>query len=161
MAAAASHGLPIAESVEASESPVAVWQEKKGDAPEIIASCAWFFDLAVLGRSHRVIHAPHTDAIEQTLLLSGRPVLPAPASSPEVVGETVAFTWNGSAQAVRALANALLFLRAAKQTVVMSVEPDGKAAQVGKQTLSACSRCRCWACWSVLWPGWELWCFAV
>lgn len=84
-----------------------------------------FFDLAVLGRSDRVIHAPHTDAIEQTLLLSGHPVLPAPAGSPEVVGETVAFAWNGSAQAVRALANALPFLRAAKQTVMISVGRDG------------------------------------
>ena len=124
-AAASCHGLPIADSIEASESPVAVWQEKRGDAPEIVASVARYFDLVVLGRSDRVIHAPHTDAIEQTLLLSGRPVLLAPANPLDVVGETVAFAWNGSAQAVRALVNALPFLRLAKQTVVIAIGSDG------------------------------------
>lgn len=124
-AAASCHGLLIADSIEASEAPVAVWQEKTGDAPEIIASSARFFDLAVLGRSDRVIHAPHSDTIEQTLVLSGRPVLLAPANSPDLVGETVAFAWNGSAQAVRALSNALPFLRLAKQIVVIAIGPDG------------------------------------
>lgn len=140
-AAAASHGLLFADGIEESEAPVTVWQEKKGDAPEIIASFARFFDLVVLGRSNRVIYAPHTDAIEQTVLLSGRPVLLAPANPPDVVGDTVAFAWNGSAQAVRALVNALPFLQLAKQTMVILVGPIGPTGIDDRQGLFACARC--------------------
>jgi len=50
-------------------------QEKRGDIPDMIASFAGFFDLVVPGRSDRVIHAPHSDPIEQTLLLFGLLVL--------------------------------------------------------------------------------------
>lgn len=119
------HRLSVAASVETPPSPGAVWEEQKGDVSSIIASRARFFDLVVLGRSDRVIDAPHTDAIEQTLIRSGRPVLLAPAVPPEALGETVAFAWNGSAQAVRGLVAALPFIRQAKQTLVIIVGDDG------------------------------------
>ena len=121
----ARHGLTLTEDAETTASSTAAWQEKTGDVPTVIASRARFFDLIVLGRSDRVIDAPHTDAIEQTLIRSGRPVLLAPAQPPETLGETVAFAWNGSAQAVRALVAALPFLRPAKQTLVITVGDEG------------------------------------
>jgi nucleotide-binding universal stress UspA family protein len=124
-ATALRHYLSVAASVETPASPSAVWEEQMGDVSRIIAARARFFDLVVLGRSDRVIAAPHSDAIEQTLIHSGRPVLVAPAAPPEVLGETVAFAWNGSAQAVRALVAALPFLRQAKQALVITVGDDG------------------------------------
>lgn len=119
------HSLSVAAGAETPASPGAVWEEQTGDVSSIIASRARFFDLVVLGRSDRVIDAPHTDAIEQTLTRSGRPVLLAPAVPPEALGETVAFGWNGSAQAVRGLVAALPFIRQAKQTLVIIVGDDG------------------------------------
>ncbi len=118
------HRLSMATSVETPASPGAMWEEQTGDVSSIIASRARFFDLVVLGRSDRIIDAPHTDAIEQTLIRSGRPVLLAPATPPEVLGETVAFAWNGSAQAVRGLVAALPFLRQARQTLVIVAGED-------------------------------------
>jgi len=126
VATALRHHLSVAESAEMSASPSAVWEEQTGHVSSIIASRARFCDLVVLGRSDRVIDAPHSDAIEQTLIQSGRPVLLAPATPPEVLGETIAFAWNGSAQAVRALAAALPFLRRARETRVIIVG-DGSA----------------------------------
>jgi nucleotide-binding universal stress UspA family protein len=119
------HRLSVGTGVETSASPGAVWEEQTGDVSGIIAARARFFDLVVLGRSDRVIDAPHSDAIEQTLIRSGRPVLLAPAAPPEALGETVAFAWNGSAQAVRGLVAALPFLRQARRTLVIIVGDDG------------------------------------
>jgi nucleotide-binding universal stress UspA family protein len=120
------HRLSVATSVETCASPGAVWEEQTGDVSSIIATRARFFDLVVLGRSDRVIDAPHTDAIERTLIRSGRPVLLAPAAPVEAFGESVAFAWNGSAQAVRGLVAALPFLREAKRPLVIIVGDDGQ-----------------------------------
>jgi nucleotide-binding universal stress UspA family protein len=125
MATGLRHHLSVADSPETSASPGAVWEEQMGHVSSIIASRARFCDLVVLGRSDRVIDAPHSDAIEQTLIQSGRPVLLAPAAPPEVLGETIAVAWNGSAQAVRALAAALPFLRQARQAHVIIVGDGG------------------------------------
>lgn len=101
--------------------PGASFRSEAGDASVIVARRARFFDLVVLGRSDRVVDKPHSDAVEQTLLQSGRPVLLAPAEPPATVGETIAIGWNGSAQAVRAIVASLPFLREARQTVLIGI----------------------------------------
>jgi nucleotide-binding universal stress UspA family protein len=99
----------------------ASWHVETGYAPILIAQRARFFDLAVLGRSERVVEKPHSDAIEQTLIGSGRPVFLAPAKPPASIGESVALGWNGSAEAVRALAAALPLLTTARAVIIISI----------------------------------------
>jgi nucleotide-binding universal stress UspA family protein len=109
----------------------AAWREETGYGPVLVARRARFFDLVVLGRSERVAERPHSDAVEQTLLHSGRPVLLAPMKPPAAIGETVALGWNGSPEAVRAMRGALPFLTAAKSVLVITVgKPDPAGAQV-------------------------------
>jgi nucleotide-binding universal stress UspA family protein len=119
-AAAARHGLPLLGAAEPGK-PGATWREETGDAPMVVSRRARFFDIAVLGRSDRVVDKPHSDAVEQTLIVSGRPVLLAPAEVPEAFGDTIAIGWNGSAQAVRALVAALPLLRRARATFVIAI----------------------------------------
>jgi len=119
IAAAGQHGLPLADAPRADAS--AGWREDTGYAPIVVAERARFFDLVVLGRSERVIDRPHTDTIEETLVHSGRPVLIAPAKVPDVIGEQIAFGWNGAAEAVHALASSLPILAAARSLVVVTV----------------------------------------
>lgn len=102
----------------------AVWREETGYGPGLVARRARFFDLVVLGRSERVVENIHSDAVEETLVQSGRPVLLAPAVVPQSVGEHVAIGWNGSAEAVRAMTAALPFLVAARETFVVSIGDD-------------------------------------
>lgn len=102
----------------------AVWHEETGYGPTFVARRARFFDLVVLGRSERVAQNPHSDAVEQTLIQSGRPVLLAPAKAPEAVGERIAIGWNGSAEAVRAIAGALPLLSVAREVFIISVGDD-------------------------------------
>ncbi|MDE1902280.1 MAG: hypothetical protein KGI46_00320 [Alphaproteobacteria bacterium] len=101
--------------------PSASWRQETGYAPTAVANRGRFFDLVVLGRSERIVDQPHTDAVEQTLMRSGRPVLLAPAKSPASIGETIAIGWDGSVSAVHALAGALTLLLCARRVVVITV----------------------------------------
>jgi nucleotide-binding universal stress UspA family protein len=99
----------------------AAWRVETGYAPIVVAGRARFFDLAVLGRSERVINEPHSDTIEETLMRSGRPVLLAPAKPPGKLGETIAVGWNGSPESVHALASSLPLLAKARTVVLITV----------------------------------------
>lgn len=114
------NGLPLGEVGEKSP-PSASWHEELGYAPIYIADRGRFFDLVVLGRSDRIIDQPHTDAVEQTLLRSGRPVLLAPAKPPASLGETIAIGWDGSASAVHAVTGTLMLLAAARRVIVITI----------------------------------------
>ncbi|HVJ42464.1 MAG TPA: universal stress protein [Dongiaceae bacterium] len=100
----------------------ATWREEIGSASDLLARRARFFDLAVLGRSERVAGSSYSDAIEQVLIQSGRPVLLAPAEAPKVIGESIAMGWNGSTEAVRALSVTLPLLTAARAVTVITVD---------------------------------------
>jgi len=123
------HGIPLAaqppKSGPTAKPPKAgasaAWREETGYAPAALTRRARFFDLVVLGRSDRVVDEPHSDAIEQTLIGSGRPVFLAPAKPPASIGESVALGWNGSAEAVRALAAALPLLTTAHAVIIISI----------------------------------------
>ncbi len=99
----------------------AAWREETGYGPALVTRHARFFDLVVLGRSERVIDQPHTDAVEQTLIHSGRPVLLAPVNAPDEVGDAIAVGWNGSPEAVRALVAAMPFFSVAHSNVIITV----------------------------------------
>lgn len=118
--AAARNGLPAGKS-SGKNAPSASWREDTGYAPTAVAERGRFFDLVVLGRSDRIIDQPHTDAVEQTLMRSGRPVLLAPAKAPASLGETIAVGWDGSASAVHAVSGTLKLLAAARRVVVITV----------------------------------------
>jgi nucleotide-binding universal stress UspA family protein len=96
------------------------WQEETGNASMLVASRGRFFDLIILGRSGRVLNEPHSSTVEEVLMRSGRPVLLAPAEPPSHIGHVVAIAWNGSPQAVRALAASLPFLQEANTVVLLT-----------------------------------------
>jgi nucleotide-binding universal stress UspA family protein len=126
------HGLTRADKP-AQAGATAGWHDEVGRATAVVAARARFFDLVVLGRSDRVIDQPSTDAIERTLIDSGRPVLLAPATPPDVIGETIAVGWDGSPRSVRIVAASLPLLRKAKKVLVFTIgdKPDANTAAVG------------------------------
>lgn len=106
--------------------PSASWREERGATGALVAGRGRFFDLVVLGRSDRVVREPHTDTIEEALAQCGRPLVLAPTEPPSGIGYVVAVAWNGSPQAVRALAAALPFLEQANAVSLITVG-DGDA----------------------------------
>jgi nucleotide-binding universal stress UspA family protein len=127
-ATAARHKLTLETS--SRDQASASWHEESGYAPVLVARRARFFDLAVLGRSERVIDRPHTDTVEQTLVHSGRPVLLAPAKPPAMLGQTVAVGWNGSPEAVHVIAATLAVLRAAETVTIITVGDEHSESPV-------------------------------
>lgn len=125
VAALARHGMDLmpraAGALPGTVGASADWREETGYGPALVARRARFFDLVVLGRSERVVENVHSDAVEETLVRSGRPVLLAPAKAPDSVGDRVAIGWNGSAEAVRAMTGALSFLTTARETFIISI----------------------------------------
>jgi nucleotide-binding universal stress UspA family protein len=125
---AARHRLPpqhLAQmAVSRDSGPSICWREATGDAPKLVADRARFFDLIVLGRSGRVVDEPSSNTIEATLTRSGRPVLLAPAETRANLDKVVALAWNGSPQAVRALAASLPLLVTAESVLLITVGDD-------------------------------------
>jgi len=101
--------------------PSASWLVETGDASNLVARRARFFDLVVLGHSERLGDHVHSDAVEQTLVYSGRSVLVASAKTPPTVGERIVIGWNGSAEAVRAMTGALPLLATARDVCIIAI----------------------------------------
>lgn len=132
---AASHNmLPVGTTL-SRNAPSASWREETGYGPAAIADRGRFFDFVVLGRSERIVDQPYTDAVEQTLMRSGRPVLLAPAKAPGSLGETIAIGWDGSAAAVHALAGTLTLLSGAHRIVVITVGKVNGASSSGAEVV--------------------------
>ncbi len=129
--AIARHGVAIADTPPTIAASAA-WREETGFAPVLVARRARFFDLVVLGRSERVVDRSHSDAVEEALISSGRPVLLAPAQPPATLGETIAVGWNGSPESVRVLAASLPLLAAARAVAIITIgdQDAGEIASV-------------------------------
>jgi nucleotide-binding universal stress UspA family protein len=90
-------------------------------------------DLIVLARPSQ---RPNTDAtviFNAALFETGRPVLVAPVQD-GVLGRRVAIAWNGSAEAARAVASAMDFLRRAETVEAVAADPD-RASDVSLKEL--------------------------
>jgi len=106
----------------------ASWREEMGYGSVKLADRARLFDLMVLGRSGRVTDEPYSDAIEEALLSSGRPLLVAPVEAPPALGENIALAWNNSPESAKAVTAAMPLLAGAREVHVLSVGETGADA---------------------------------
>ena len=91
----------------------------------------WFLKISPLGKVP-VLLVETADG-EAALFESGRPVLIAPASAPQVIGENVLVAWNGSTEQTRTTAFAMPMLREARQVTVLSVEGGMTPGPTGEE----------------------------
>lgn len=115
------------------ELPSASWEQVGGIASEVVATRGGAYDLVVVG-------PPRTDqttvgelAAEAALFRTGRPVLIAPPSTPEAIGEAVVIGWNRSASAARAVSAALPFMELARSVTIVSVITGAKQGPVASE----------------------------
>ncbi len=102
--------------------PSADWRIETSTGPSLIGSWGRIFDLLVMGRPLEDAIAPSMAALETALFESGRPLLIAPPTPPQTLGENVCIAWNGSSETARTVAFAMPFILAAKQVVVVGVQ---------------------------------------
>lgn len=116
----------------------AEWLEKRGDRfdrIEALRRAAYCADLAILGQADPEDGAEDGGSYlrEQVVMGSGRPVLLVPyAGNFATLGERVLVAWNASAQAARAINDALPLLKTAKRVVILTINPeDGNRGDSG------------------------------
>lgn len=115
------HAMPLQDEPDALNQPSACWHEEVGYSPVKVSDRARLFDVMILGRSGRVVDEPHSAAIEEALLTTGRPALIAPAETPRTLGTSVAIAWNDTPECAKALAAAMPFLIRAGEVHVLSL----------------------------------------
>jgi nucleotide-binding universal stress UspA family protein len=125
------HAIPGADPGPAAYSYGWIRPVAHGDA--VIGSHGRLFDLIVMGRPGRAPQDPRMPPLEAALFESGRPVLIAPASAPQVVGGNVLVAWNGSTEQTRTTAFALPLLREAREVTVLSVEGGMTPGPTGEE----------------------------
>ena len=118
------HGVPAVASVLPGAEVAAAWREDAVAGYEALGSTGRAYDLIAVARPLPGAAVPSMSALEAALFESGRPVLIAPPTPPDKLGEVVVVAWNGSTETARTIALAMPFLAQAETVVVLSVE-DG------------------------------------
>lgn len=112
------------------------WRVVEGYPGDELVVNARYADLLVVGQADRsTVTTTPRDLPEVVAMATGRPVLVVPnrgAARPP--GKVVMLCWNASRESARAAADALPFLRAADEVIVLIVDPhsvDGHGADPG------------------------------
>jgi nucleotide-binding universal stress UspA family protein len=96
------------------------WRGRSAIVDEALGSLARVYDVTVLSRpGNRNVGM---NVLEAALFESGRPVLMAPPTPPESLGQNILIHWNSSAETARAIELAMPILRQAKRVAMIAVE---------------------------------------
>jgi nucleotide-binding universal stress UspA family protein len=116
------HGVAAADSVLPGTEVTAAWRDEAVTGYEALGSLGRAYDLICVGRPLPGAAVPSMSALEAALFESGRPILIAPPTPPDRLGDVVVVAWNGSTETARTIATAMPFLVEAKEVVVLSVD---------------------------------------
>ncbi|MBL6931430.1 MAG: universal stress protein [Rhodospirillales bacterium] len=104
-----------------------------GREDEMTAARGRLADLVVATRPTAQSEATLTMTINAALFETGRPVLVAPPKTPETLGKKIAVSWNGSAEASRAVAAAMPLIVRSQGVVIMTAENDRTLSEVAPE----------------------------
>jgi nucleotide-binding universal stress UspA family protein len=116
------HGVPAVASVLPGAEVASAWRDEAVAGYEALGSTGRAYDLIAVARPLPGAAVPSMSALEAALFESGRPVLIAPPTPPDKLGDVVVVAWNGSTETARTIALAMPFLAQAETVVVLSVE---------------------------------------
>src|SRR5262245_16121954 len=114
------HNVPLADPSKPALS--CGWLDASPDGDNFVGSYGRVFDVTVLGRPGDQPQSPRMITLEAALFESGRPILIAPPTPPQKLGENILIAWNCSTEQAKTTAFAMPFLHQAKQVTVVTVE---------------------------------------
>ncbi len=100
----------------------AQWVEDEASGIGVFGQRARVFDLTVVGRPIPGSMTPAMNTLETVLFESGRPILIAPPTPPNHIGNNILIGWNGGTETARAIALGKFLLREAESVTVLTVE---------------------------------------
>jgi nucleotide-binding universal stress UspA family protein len=116
------------------------WLDKATPGDSFLGHHGRLFDLTIVGRPGTGESDPRMTTLEAALFESGRPILIAPPTPPQTLGDTIVIAWNGSTETARATALAMPMLREAKRIVVLTVESGMVPGPTGEQMANSLRR---------------------
>jgi nucleotide-binding universal stress UspA family protein len=110
------------------------WLDAAPDGDAFVGTYGRVFDVIVLGRAGAGRRSrPSLATIEAALFEAGRPVLIAPPTPPQRMGENILIAWNCSAEQARTTALAMPLLQKASRVTVLTVQGGTVAGPTGEQ----------------------------
>ena len=101
------------------------WQEMEGLEGQLIGDRGRVFDLTVIGRGFGHPWVDWHVMAEAALFESGRPIILAPETPGESLGENIVVAWNSSTETARTVAFAMPLLAGASTVTVVAVRGWG------------------------------------
>jgi len=99
------------------------WRHVEGFAHDVTVTHSRYADLTIVGQANPDDATAPQGLADALMLAAGRPVLVVPyAGTFSTVGNKILVAWNGTREAARAVADALPFLKTAKETLVVGVD---------------------------------------
>src|ERR1700720_1161398 len=99
------------------------WLDEAPDGDAFVGSYGRVFDAIVLGRPGAGRRSrPSMATIETALFEAGRPILIAPPSPPQRMGDNILIAWNCSTEQARTTALAMPLLHKANRVIVLTVQ---------------------------------------
>lgn len=135
VAACARHGVPNQPHPPA-DGLSCEWIDIVGREEESVAWRGRVADLVVMAHPNDRSEVPSLLTLNAALMESGKPLLLVGPQVPETIGSRVAIAWNGSAEAGRAVGNALPLLKRAGSVLVLSIGEDERTNDVSAGELA-------------------------
>ncbi|WP_029008131.1 universal stress protein [Azospirillum halopraeferens] len=126
-------GIDLRDIPAAEPAASARWREVVGRAEEVVPREGRLSDLLVFAHTALDTEGQTLATVESALLASSRPLLLAPKDGPATIGRSVAVAWNGNAEAARAVADAMPFLRRADAVHILTAETSVTEAATGRR----------------------------
>ena len=121
----ARRGLVAGSVAEPASGVVIGWQEMEGLEGQVIGDHGRVFDLVVIGREFGHPWVDWHVMAEAALFESGRPIILAPETPGDGLGENIVIAWNSSTETARTVAFAMPLLAGASSVTVVAVRGWG------------------------------------
>jgi len=101
------------------------WRVVEGEAAEVLALHGRYADMTIVGQPDPTAEARTSELSIAALMAAGRPLLVLPfAGSFAAFGRNVLIGWNATAEAARAVNEAIPLMQAADKVTVLSINPQ-------------------------------------
>ena len=124
-ACVAQRGMVAGSLTEPAAGMVIGWQEMEGLEGQVIGDHGRVFDLIVIGREFGHPWVDWHVMAEAALFESGRPIILAPETPGEGLGENIVVAWNNSTETARTVAFAMPLLVGAQAVTIVAVRGWG------------------------------------
>lgn len=122
---AAGEGVMVLDVPAQQNGVTASFRDVQGNFSDCVSRCARLSDLVVFGPLREAEKPGLTEAFEDTLLGTGRPVLLSALAPPVGFAEKIMLAWDGSLACAHAVSAALPYLSRAKEIEILCVQRTG------------------------------------